>query len=282
MTVRKTVGLVGAGGVNQSFLARMPALLGRLGPIKGHTLRVSRRIANALRAGFAVRDYRELQSCEFIWIFAPEEALDRAAADLAAEVAVKGKMVVLCDVLRDSLRPCPLRTAGARLATINCVPELDERVFVAEGHPAVIAALRKQLAGEGRRLIEFRRGAKTLYLSGTHMGAHLLMPWIAGAVESFRAAGFSRSDATRVVQALGARALRGYEKAGQRSWSQTDADRLYQAIEADMDAIRLTDHRLAALYTDNAERLLRLFSNPLSHPARGKQLAKVAVARKAS
>jgi hypothetical protein len=281
MKACKRVGLVGAGGVNQSFLARMPALLGLLGPVKGSTLRVSRRIANGLRAGFAAGDYGELQPCEFIWIFAPEDTLDRVAADLAAEVAMQGKMVVLCDVLRDSLGPSPLRTAGARLATVNCVPESDEQVFVAEGHPAVIAALRKQLAVEGRKLIELRPAAKTLYLSGAHMGAHLLMPWIAGAVESFRAAGFSRSEAARVVQALGARALRGYEKAGVRSWSQADAERLYQAIEADMDAIRLTDHRLAALYTDGAEPLLRLFSKPCSQETRGKRLTKVAT-RKAS
>ena len=48
-----------------------------------------------------------------------------------------------------------------------------------------------------------------------------------------------------------------------------------------MGAIRLTDHRLAALYTDGAERLLRLFSNLCSQETRGKRLTKVA-ARKAS
>jgi len=257
----------------------MPALLGRLGPVKGSTLRVSRRIANELRAGFAVRDYGELQSCEWIWIFVPEETLPRLLADLATEVAMSGKMVVLCDVLRDSLKPSAMRIAGALVATMNCVPESEEQVFVAEGHPAVIAELRKQLAAEGRKLIELRPAAKTLYLSGVHLGAHLLMPWIAGALESFRAAGFSRKEAARVVQSLGARALRAYGKAGARAWNQPDAERLQRAIEADMGAIALSDQRLAALYTDGVERLLRLFSKPISRKNRGKQLAKVAVRR---
>ena len=219
MKVCKRAGLVGAGGVNQSFLARMPALLGRLGPVKGSTLRVSRRIANGLRAGFAVSDYAELQPCEWIWIFVPEGTLDRVVADLAAEVAMPGKMVVLCDVLRDSLGPSPMRTAGARLATINCVPESDEQVFVAEGHPAVIAELRKHLAVEGRKLIELRPAAKTLYLSGVHMGAHLLMPWIAGAVESFRAAGFpaARRRASSKPSADGAAGLRKGRSEGMES-----------------------------------------------------------------
>ena len=60
MKVRKLAGLVGAGGVGRSFLARMPALLERLGPVKGTSLRVSRRIANGLKTGTGVRDYTAL------------------------------------------------------------------------------------------------------------------------------------------------------------------------------------------------------------------------------
>jgi hypothetical protein len=270
MKVRKTAGLVGAGGVNRSFLARMPALLGRLGPVKGSSLRVSRRIANGFRAGVGVADYAALQHCDLIWMFGPESTLDHVAAELAGTVLLAGKMVVLCEVMRDSLWPSPLRTAGARVATLNCIPESDEHTFVAEGHPAVVAELRKLLALEGRKLIELRPAAKTLYLSGVHLGAHLLMPWIAGAVESFRAAGFSRSQAARTVQTLGARALRAYAKAGAKAWNRADVERLHRAIEADMETIRLTDHRLAALYTGDGERLLRSFSNTRERNRLGK------------
>ena len=145
MKILETTGLVGAGGVNRSFVARMPALLAHLGPIKGSSLRVSRRIANTLRAGVGVADYTALQDCHLIWIFEPEPALDRVTAELAREVRLSGKMVVLCEVMRDSLRPSALRTAGARVATLNSIPGSDERVFVAEGNPAVTAAVRKWL-----------------------------------------------------------------------------------------------------------------------------------------
>src|SRR5450755_10928 len=107
MRSQKTVGLIGAGGVNQSFLARLPAVLEQLGPVKGSSLRVSRRIANGLRAGFAVDDYRTLVPCGFIWIMAPETALDFITAELASAVPLEGKTVVLCDALRDSFRPSP-------------------------------------------------------------------------------------------------------------------------------------------------------------------------------
>jgi hypothetical protein len=262
MKHRERTGLVGAGGVNRSFAARMPTLLAHLGPIKGSSLRVSRRIANTLRAGVGVADYAALEDCSLLWIFEPEAALERVTEELARDIRLRGKMVVLCEVMRDSLWPSPLRTAGARIATLNSVPESDERVFVAEGCRAVTVEIRKLLARDGRKLIELRPASKTLYLSGVHAGAHLLMPWIAGAVESFRAAGFTRVEAAQTVQALGSRALRGYAKAGAKAWSRADADRMYRAIESDMETIRLTDRRLAALYTDSVEGLLRSFATP--------------------
>ena len=259
MKVRKTAGLVGAGGVGQSFLARMPALLERLGPVKGASYQVSCRIANGLRAGFGVRSYEAFQECELIWIAVPEHALDSVTRKLAAEIRLNGKMVVLCDVLRDSLWPSPLRTAGARLASLNCVPASEERTFVAEGPLAVMTELRRLLARDARKLIPLHSASKPLYLSGVYLGGHLLLPWIAGAVESLRAAGFSRAEAVRVAHALGTRALRNYGKAGDKAWNGAASDSLQRAIERNLDAIRLTDPRLALLYSNGAGALQRFF-----------------------
>lgn len=259
MRVRKTAGLVGAGGVSRSFLARMPALLARLGPVKGASFQVSRRIANGLRAGFGVPSYQTLQECDLIWIVVPENKLDSVTQELAAEIRLHGKMVVLCDALRDSLCPSPLRSAGARLASLHCVPASEERTFAAEGHPAAIAELRRLLAMDGRKLIPLRAASKPLYLLGVYLGAYSLLPWIAGAVESLRAAGFPRAEAMRAVQALAARALRAYAKAGDKAWNQAAAENLHRAIERDLEAIRLTDPRLAALYSDGAGAMRRFF-----------------------
>jgi Domain of unknown function (DUF2520) len=259
MSVRKTAGLVGAGGVSQSFLARMPALLERLGPVKGVSFQVSCRIANGLRAGFGVRTYRALQGCDLIWIAVPENMLDSIAHQLAAEIRLDGKMVVLCDVMRDSLWPSPLRTAGALLASLNCVPASDERSFAGEGHPDTIARLRRLLAMDSRKLIPLRPAAKPLYLAGIYLGVHLLLPWIAGAVESLRAAGFPRAEAMRVAQALAMRALRAYAKAGDKAWNGAAAENLHRAIERDLETLRLTDPRLAMLYSSGAGCLRRFF-----------------------
>jgi hypothetical protein len=259
MKVQKTAGLVGAGGVSRSFLARLPALLERLGPVKGASFQVSRRIANGLRAGFGVSSYRPLQQCDLIWIAVPENMIDSVTQHLAAEVHLDRKMVVLCDALRDSLWPSPLRTAGARLASLNCVPASEERTFAAEGHPAVLTEVRRLLAIDSRKLILLHPASKPLYFSGVYLGVHLLLPWIAGAVESLRAAGFPRTEAMRAVQALGARALRAYGKAGDKAWNRAAAEDLHRAIERDLEAIRLTDPRLAMLYSEGAGCLQRFF-----------------------
>ena len=259
MRVQKTAGLVGAGGVSRSFLARMPALLERLGPVKGSSYQVSRRIAHGLRAGFGVPSFQALQSCDLIWIAVPESMLDSVTERLAAEIHLDGKMVVLCDALRDSLWPSPLRTAGARLASLNCVPASGELTFAAEGHPAAMIELRRLLARDRRKLIPLHPASKPLYLSGVYLGVHLLLPWIGGAVESLRAAGFSRAEAMRCVQAMGARALRAYGKAGDKAWNRTAAENLHRAIERDFETIRLTDPRLAMLYSDGVGSMRRFF-----------------------
>jgi len=263
MRSQKPAGLIGAGGVNQSFLARLPAVLEQLGPIKGSSLRVSRRIANGLRAGFGVDDYRALGPCGLIWIYEPEPALDFVTTELASAVSLEGKTVVLCDALRDSLRPNPLRAAGARVVTLNCLRESSERKFVGEGHPAALAEVRKLLAVDRRKLIELRPATKPLYFAGAYLGSELLMPWIAGAAESFRAAGFSRDEAVGAVEALGVRALRAYAKAGDKAWNRSTSDRFHRAIARDLETLRFTDTRLAALFSDGSDRMLRYFAKPV-------------------
>lgn len=252
------MGLIAAGGVNRTFVARMPVLLGRIGPVKAASFRVARRIANTLRAGHAVISYAALAPCDLIWIAVPDAGLDKVSRDLAA-VPMAGKIAVLCGSARDSFWPGPLLAAGARVATLNCVEESNERLFVAEGDPDAMRALVRVIAAEKRKLIQLRAASKALYLSGVHLATYLLLPWIAASVESLRDAGLSRHEATRVANALGGRALRSYVKAGPKAWSPAAADRLRLSVARDLDTIRGVDPRLASLYADGVEQALRYF-----------------------
>ena len=260
MRPSRTTGLVGAGSVCQSFLARLPSLLVRLGPVKGISIRTSRRIANTLRAGSAVADYSEFESCEAVWISVPENQLEDLSDELAQRVDLDGKRVVFCDSLRDSRQAGALRRAGARVVSLNPVPETQERVFVAEGDGLVMAELRKLLAADQRTLTELRPSSKPLYLSGVNLALQLLLPWIGGAVESLRAAGFSRMEATRLVHTFGSRALRAYCRAGDKAWNPQTQEGFQRALEQDLELIGTADRRLAILHSQGMECAHQFFS----------------------
>lgn len=240
---RKRAGLVCAGGVTRSLVARLPALLSSLGPVKATSYRVARRIANSLHAGRAVEDYSALAACDAIWIVAPEAALDRIAGELPP-----GIPAIVCETFRDSSR-----VLAARAATLHAI-SLDEQTLVAEGHADAIRYLRRVAAADRRKLIQIPTASKPLFLAGINLATFVALPWIAAAVESLRAAGFSRSEATRVVVELGGRTLRSYAKAGAKAWSPMAERELRHALDTN-----LADRRLADLYRSGIRRALDFF-----------------------
>jgi hypothetical protein len=303
------MGLVCAGSVNQSFLARMPAMLGRLGPIKASSFRVARRICNSLHAGYAASHYCALEPCELIWVAVPELILDRTLHDLVAQTPLcrntrngaslngaspsfgapdrdrrpctglhqtmsnanaakgslsshamaNGAMVVLSGCSRSSLASGSLQKAGARVATIEALPDSRERTFVVEGHRDTVRALRRLLAADRRKLIEIDPAAKPLFFAGVHMAGPLLLPWIATAMSALRRAGFTRAEAAAAGEALGSRALHQYIKAGCKAWNPQTESGLRRALECDLDALRALDPRLAEIYETGIRTTLASF-----------------------
>lgn len=258
MKPKSVAGLITAGGIGQSLVPRLPHLLASLGPVVASSFRVARRIANSLRAGHAAADDSGLDSCDLIWIAVPDAMLDRVMRELASQAGMEGKMIVLCDSARDSASASLLRGAGARVASLNAI-DPGARTLVAEGHPAILSDLRRLAALDKRKLIEIRPSSKALYLAGSQLAGDLLLPWIAGAVESLRAAGFSRSEATRVVEMTGTHSLRSYSKAGSKAWSRAAAFDLRRTMAYDLGAIRSAHPHLAALYSAGVEQALAYF-----------------------
>jgi hypothetical protein len=258
------MGLVCAGGVNQSFLARMPALLAHLGPIKASSYRVARQVANTLRTGEAASHYSTLEPCPVIWIFVAETDLDRILRDLVAqtpfqETRRRKTMVVLCECVRDSLATGALRAAGARVASLNTIPGSREQIFVAEGHRDTLRMLRGLLEEDKRKLIELKPRTKPLFFAGVHAAAPLLLPWIAAGMECLREAGFTRAEAATVGEFLGVHALRSYIRAGAKAWNRQTEAALRQALENDLPAIRSGNPRLADLYEQGIRVALAAF-----------------------
>jgi predicted short-subunit dehydrogenase-like oxidoreductase (DUF2520 family) len=257
----RTAGLISSGGVAQLFLARLPSLLSTIGPVKAASLRVARRISNTLRAGHAVEHYSDLERCQLIWIAVPDATVDRVSRDLGASLSIPGRMFVLCGSNLDSLRAVRLQAAGSRVATLNAM-DRDARTLIAEGHPHVLRELKHLLAADKRKLIELRSSAKSLYLAGVQLAERLALPWISAALESFRAAGFTRAEAAEAVALMNSRAVRAYGKAGKKAWTPTVVAGLRGALEHDLESIRKQDPRLAALYAAGVMLATRYFETP--------------------
>jgi hypothetical protein len=244
----KRAGLVCAGGLHRSFLPRFPGLLATVSVVKASSLRVARRMANSLRAGVATDNYSALAGCDAVWIAVPDSALDQILSDLAKARLPASTVFIMCDTPRESSCAPKLR-----MASVYAIPP-DERILVAEGSPDALRYLRRVVSGGNRRLVEIRAGSKPLFLAGLHLASYIALPWIGAAVESLRTAGFSRADATRIVEDLGARTLRSYAKAGPKAWRPPAAEELRRALGA-----RLADARLHRLYHEGIDRALHFF-----------------------
>jgi hypothetical protein len=249
---RASAGLICAGGITQSFVARLPSVLAAVGPVKSVSFRVARRLANSLRVGHAVEDSFALRDCESIWIAVPEAMLDGTIAELRH---LPRKQIVVCDSRRDSHS---LKMNGARVATLNAV-DTGERILAAEGHPDVLRLLRRVSTREHRKLIELRASSKPLFFAGINLASQLILPPFSAAVESLRAAGFPRAEATRTAEALGSRALRAYSKAGRKAWSPGAAPVLQEALEQDLNVIRSAEPGIAEVYAAAIAQALRYF-----------------------
>jgi predicted short-subunit dehydrogenase-like oxidoreductase (DUF2520 family) len=248
MKVDQSWGLVSAGGFSRSFLIRLPALSERLGPIKATSVQAARIVARSFKASYPTSHYSALEFCQLIWIAVPDSALDKVLQEMAAQMPVHRTMVVICGSARESATLSALKKTGARVATLNVIEESRESLFVGEGQADVLRAVRGLLAHDKRKLIEMRGTAKPLFLAGTHLATHLLLPWIDASVECLRSAGFERSDAIQVSQAFVRRIVKNYGKTGKKAWNVGTAARLQRALDRDLETLAGTDRRLAQLY----------------------------------
>jgi predicted short-subunit dehydrogenase-like oxidoreductase (DUF2520 family) len=253
------IGLVCTGSATRSFVARLPSLLARLGPVKASTFRIARQISHSLRAGQAASHYSALEPCPMIWFAVPDSSLDRMLRDFAAQTPLHQPMVVLCESARPSSVPAPLAGIGARVVWLHPVPESRERLFVAEGHPDLLRVLQRLLAEDGRKLIELKPGGRPLFFAGIHFASALLLPWFAGAIETLRASGLTRAEAAAVCENLGVRTLRHYAKAGDRAWSPKIAPALRHVLEQDLEPMRRLNPRRAELYEKGIRAALQKF-----------------------
>ncbi|MBX9600064.1 MAG: DUF2520 domain-containing protein [Bryobacteraceae bacterium] len=230
-----SVGLVGAGSVSRSCLARIPKLREQLGPVKAPSFRVASRLANTLRSGFAVREYSDLARSKIILLAVPERILDRTVDELAASsLEWAGRTVILCCRARDSRTLQRLARLGARVASLDSLGDLREERFVVEGDRDAVRDLARLLGEARTRLIEIDASHKDLYRAGIWMSSQGLLPLLDAAVVHLRRAGMARQQALPIVAELMHRSLRDYQRAGRKA---RNAPQLWPADEVALEPI---------------------------------------------
>ena len=152
MKQQQSVGLILESAARESRILGLKKLTHEVGPIKSATFAVARRMSNALRAGYAVRDYKELKTAELVFIFAPDSAIPLIVEGLSkSDLDLNKRSFLICEswLTADVLNP--LKERGAGIATLVEMPSLGRDSFVVEGDFSTTKRVQKLLRDDLRR-----------------------------------------------------------------------------------------------------------------------------------
>jgi hypothetical protein len=198
-------GLVGGGSVGRSFLAKHPWLEAGLGPVTASRFRLASRIANTLRAGYAVNGPAELKDCRTILVAVPDHQIDAAARRIAPAIEWRSRHVIRCQ--GSSCGLSLLRDRGAECASLSAIEGVEEW-FAVEGDVRARRTACLFAEAAGGRVVEIRHGQVPAFEAGLAFAGDLLAPLIEAARRCFTAAGIHESTARKLAEAVAERALR--------------------------------------------------------------------------
>ncbi len=244
--------LFGAGAVAKSFLARIPWLATRLGPVGAPSFRLASRIVNSMKAGSAVKDLEAFQACKVVLICVPDATLAETVSLLAdAPCGWPGKIVLLCDSGEHSSALAPLAERGAAVASLTPLDGQAPR-FIVEGDRLAVREAKHLVRDMHGRAIEVDSEKMALYMAGMSFGSSLFLPLAATCVECIAGASGSTLVGMRIADALYQRWLRAYLHAGKKSWSGPLAAGDETAVFRQLEALHRADPAVERLYREMA------------------------------
>ena len=244
MKKSKWVGLLAAGRMTESSLAKLPALVRAIGPIVAANRRLASRYANVLRAGWAA-DPAELLNCRLVVVQAKQDEW----CALSVRLPRTRCPVALLDDDQDATMQCQLRMAGVAACTMGISPLAKRPVVLVDGDPAAVRAVRVWAAGGGVRCVELKSGGRMSYRAGIVMVSALVTPLVDAATRSLRASGLGQVDSRRIVAHVLGGALRSYDAHGRKGWPNPAAEGRRAAIAAQCKALNGGEYGLGPLYS---------------------------------
>jgi len=252
------IALLCAGGISQSWIAKLPRLVQKLGPVKAPTPGVARRIVNTLRHGWPVEQIEEFQDASWIFVAVPDESLLSTLDELAsANLSWQGKTLVILDTDIDSQDLNVFTLRQAAVATVSLLDSYSDLRLVIQSDSRTTKAIRKFT--EGFRVLELRPGDKGAFLAGLTLASSIAMPIFAACVESLTNAGFTASEAASIAEHSLSRTRRAFHKAGRKGWQGPLARGDMRAVRRQWESLRRKDSHLADYFLQSATQSLEYF-----------------------
>jgi hypothetical protein len=246
-------GLVGAGPVNEYFVAKLPRLKDELGPVAASSHRLASRIVNTLRAGEPKGTLAELAGMRTILICAPNHHL-KALLPMLNDPALEweNKSLVFCNSNTFSREMDHLRERGAAIASLRGIAGMPHKYLVEGDRTALHAA--GHLVGQMRgSVLHIEPEKYLLYCAAMTFASSLFTPIIDGSMAAMRGAGISAQARAQMLEALFQQGLRMYLYSGRKSWSGTVADGNERGMAREAEALAALQPELAHLYRQAAD-----------------------------
>jgi hypothetical protein len=203
MRKRLPVGLIVEGNLTKSVTLRLPGFSAEFGPIKASSLRIARRAANFLNAGYGVSAYGDLQGCRLILLRIPDESVSRVVDELcSSELNLKHLIFVFCETWLASGQLSALTSRGAHVATVTQVPSLRRNWFIVEGSQSASKQARRLLEAAGAEVLQLRGETKYLYFTAEVLTTALPGPLYRLAQQTLRESGLSGNHLSTLMEEL--------------------------------------------------------------------------------
>ena len=248
MKNQQSVGLVVEGNATSSSVLRLSNVIEDLGPIKAGAMRVARRLANFLRAGYAVDSYEELRTARLVLIRVPDASLPRTVEELCgSELVFRDLAFVLCESCLSSSALKPLQDRGATVATVTPVQSIRQSWFILEGQLAAMRHVRRFLERNNSRAFELRPGTKPLYFAAQMMALGLPSTCYAAAQQALRAAGISGNRLHGLLEEMSFEMFRAFSNGIRFRWPGARLGCTREVADEYLGLLRQQHPQLAAL-----------------------------------
>ena len=240
----KPVGLMAAGRMTESALARLPSLVLEMGPIVAANRRLASLYSNVLRAGWSAEP-EELADCRLIVLQAKSAEYDA----LLRRLPVGGCPVAFLDADAEASVLDRLRETGVAVCSLAISPVTARPLMLVDGDAEAVLAVRSWASLGGVRCVELKPGGKALYGAGMVTVSALVTPLVDAATRSLRAAGLSQVESQQIVAHALEGALRSYSAHGRKGWPNPSAAGRRAVVAAQREALAHGEAGLGRLYS---------------------------------